>query len=51
MDDTLVYIDQENDHLEPFGGCHYYGNVEEEITFDASDSISTDPDLPIVKYT
>jgi PKD repeat protein len=50
MDDTLVYINQENDHLEPYGGCHYHGNVAETITFDASDSVSTDPNLPIVEY-
>ena len=50
MDDTLVYIDQENDHLVPYGGCYYQGNIEETITFDASDSVSNDPNLPIVEY-
>jgi hypothetical protein len=35
-----VYIDKPGDHLKPYGGCYYYGAVDEKIRFDASKSIS-----------
>ena len=50
LDDTVVYIGQDGAHLEPYGGCHYFAEVDEKITFDASKSISNDPDSPISKY-
>ena len=50
MDDTVVYIDQEADYLVPYGRCNYYADINETITFDASNSISTDPSNPIVEY-
>jgi hypothetical protein len=50
LDDTLVYISQENDHLVPNGGCFYHADVGNTITFDASESVSNDPNLPLVEY-
>jgi hypothetical protein len=50
LDDTIVYIDQPNNHLVPNGGCFYHADVGEKITFDASESVSNDPNLPIVEY-
>ena len=50
LDDTLVYIDQENDHLVPNGGCFYHADIGNTITFDGSESVSSDPNLPIVEY-
>ena len=43
-----VYIKRMADHLTPIGGCHYHGDVDETITFDASDSESTGAE--IVQY-
>jgi len=43
-----VYIDKKADHLIPSGGCYYKADVNEVITFDASDSVSTD--AQIVEY-
>lgn len=50
MDDTVVYIDQDGGHLVPYAGCHYFADVDETITFDASGSLSNDPDAPITQY-
>jgi len=43
-----VYIERMADHLTPIGGCHYHGDVDETITFDASDSESNGAE--IVQY-
>jgi len=50
MDIAPVYIDQDGDHLRPYGGCRYKADVNEVITFDGSQSISTDPDAPITEW-
>jgi len=50
QDIAPVYIDQEGDHLLPYGKCFYEGEVGEEIIFDGSQSISTDPNSPITEW-
>ena len=50
QDITSVYVQQDGVHLLPYGGCLYKANKNEKIEFDASQSISTDPNLPIAKY-
>ena len=40
-----VYIDCDGDHLRPYGGCLYNAKVNEYITFDASDSYSTESEI------
>jgi len=50
QDITPVYIDQDGDHLEPYGGCFYYAEKDEPILFDASKSVIYDPDVEISKW-
>jgi hypothetical protein len=50
MDETIVYIGQGGSHLKPYGGCRYSADKNEIITFDASKSVSNEPDLPITQY-
>jgi len=50
QDIAPVYIDQEGDHLLPYGKCFYEGEVGEEIIFDGSQSISTDSNSPITEW-
>ena len=40
-----VFIDCNGDHLEPYGGCFYYSDVNEYINFDASKSTSTGEEI------
>jgi hypothetical protein len=44
-----VFIDEPGDHLIPYGGCHYPADVNEEIEFNASESVSNGAD--IVNYS
>ena len=44
-DITPVYIDRPGNHLQPNGGCYYYGDVDEIIRFDASNSISSGAEI------
>jgi len=48
IDISPVYIDRIADHLHPYGGCYYYSHIDEEITFDASESTSDGAE--IVEY-
>ncbi len=50
LDSAPVYVGQDNDHLVPYGGCHYEAEVDEQITFDGSQSFSTDPDAYPLTY-
>jgi len=50
LDIAPVYIGQDNNHLIPLGGCSYEAETGEQITFDASQSMSTDPDAYPLKY-
>lgn len=50
QDIAPVYIDQEGNNLLPYGKCFYKGEVDEEIVFDGSQSISTDSNSPITEW-
>jgi len=50
QDITSVYVQQNGDHLQPYGGCLYEAKKLEEVVFDASKSTSADPNLPISQY-
>jgi len=50
LDLAPVYVGQDNDHLFPYGGCNYKAETDEQIIFDASQSISTDPGAYPLKY-
>ena len=50
QDITPTYIDQEGDHLHPYGGCFYYAEKDESILFDGSKSISSNPEIEISKW-
>ncbi|UCD13321.1 MAG: PKD domain-containing protein [Thermoplasmatales archaeon] len=50
QDIAPVYIDQEGDHLIPYGGCFYDGKKDEPIVFDGSQSISNDPDAELTEW-
>ncbi len=50
LDIAPVYIGQQDNHLVPRGGCNYQGQLDEQINFDASNSISTDPSAYPLKY-
>jgi len=50
LDIAPAYIGQDNNHLIPLGGCSYEAETGEQITFDASQSMSTDPDAYPLKY-
>jgi len=50
QDLTPVYVDQDNNHLFAYGGCFYNADVDEEIIFDGSLSLSENPDLEITKW-
>jgi PKD repeat protein len=50
QDIAPVYINQEGNHLLPYGGCTYTANIDEEIIFDGSLSQSNDPDSKIEKW-
>ncbi len=50
QDIAPVYINQEGDHLLPYGGCFYTGEIEDTILFDGSQSFSTDPDAEIKEW-
>jgi len=45
QDIAPVYIDQEGDHLLPYGGCYYEAEVDEPILFDGSQSSSNGADI------
>ena len=47
-DNAPVFIDEPGDHLIPYGGCHNPADVDEEIEFNASESVSNGAD--IVEY-
>ena len=51
IDITPVYISQTGDHLKPYGKRSYSAEKYKTITFDASQSTSTDSNAPIVSYT
>ncbi len=50
QDIAPVYIDQDDDHLLPYGGCFYYAEKDEPILFDGSQSISNNPDVEISEW-
>ena len=50
QDIAPVYIDQDGDHLLPYGGCFYYAEKDEPILFDGSQSISNNPDVEISEW-
>jgi|GEM_PF-1466980 len=50
LDIAPVYIGQQGNSLVPSGGYSYQGEVGQEITFDASNSISTNPNAYPLKY-
>lgn len=50
LDIAPVYIGQDNNHLIPLGGCSYEAETGEQINFDASQSMSTDPDAYPLRY-
>ena len=50
QDIAPVYIDQDGDHLLPYGGCFYYAEKDETILFDGSQSICNNPDVEISEW-
>jgi len=50
LDIAPVYIGQQGNNLVPRGGCNYQGQVNQQITFDASKSISINPNAYPLKY-
>jgi len=50
QDIAPVYINQEGNHLYPNGQCFYFGEKDQEILFDGSQSFSNDPDAEIKEW-
>jgi PKD repeat protein len=48
QDIASIYISQKGEHLKPYGGCNYEGEINTPILFDASQSTSIGED--IVEY-
>ncbi len=50
QDIAPVYINQEGNHLLPYGGCFYHAEKDESILFDGSQSISNNADAEITEW-